>query len=231
MKKTPLVSCIMPTYNRPHYLLRAIYMFYKQDYPNKELIIVDDSDRLVIPKIPKMSNITYIQLSKKHRIGTKRNIAVKHAKGDIFIFWDDDDLYSPTRISKQVKPIIKDGYDISVFSNVIYFDSCNGTYFKTTKEIHQTIWYKGYLCGTLASKKNVWKNVKFRPISLAEDKYYIEDAENNGARLKPVYNDYDFIYTKHGGNTFKFTVPRINIPSERIPNSYQRGFYNINAYT
>lgn len=230
MKKKPLVSCIMPTYNRPHYLLRAIYMFYKQDYTNRELIIVDDSDRLKIPKVPKIPNITYIELKKKESIGTKRNIAVKHAKGDIFIFWDDDDIYSPNRISKQIKPILKDGIDITVFSNVIYHDICTNTYFKTTKKVHKMIWYKGYLCGTIASKKKIWQNVKFKPVSLEEDKMYIQDALDNGATLKTVYNDYDFIYTKHGSNTFKFTVPKIGIVSDKIPNSYQNGFYNINVY-
>ena len=93
------------------------------------------------------------------------------------------------------------------------------------------IWYKGYLCGTIASKKKIWKKVKFRPVSLAEDKFYVQDAQSNGATLKTIYNDYDFIYTKHGSNTFKFSVPKIHVSSAKIPNSYQTGFYNINAYT
>jgi len=220
----------MPTYNRPRYLLRAIYIFFNQDYPNKELIIIDDSDRLKLPEIPKLHNVKYIELSKKESIGTKRNIAVNHAKGDIFIFWDDDDIYSPQRITKQVKPIIENGIDISVFSNAIYYDTCNDQYYKTTKRVHKQIWYKGYLCGTLASKKQYWQKAKFRPVSLAEDRFYIEDAVKNGAQLQTVYNDYDYVYTKHGSNTFKFSVPQIHINSAKIPNIYKTGFYNIDAY-
>ena len=38
----PLVSCIMPTYNRREFVPRAIRYFLRQDYANKELIIIDD---------------------------------------------------------------------------------------------------------------------------------------------------------------------------------------------
>ena len=38
----PLVSCIMPTYNRREFVPLAIRYFLRQDYANKELIIIDD---------------------------------------------------------------------------------------------------------------------------------------------------------------------------------------------
>jgi len=38
----PLVSCIMPTYNRRQFVPQAIKYFLRQDYPHKELIILDD---------------------------------------------------------------------------------------------------------------------------------------------------------------------------------------------
>jgi glycosyltransferase involved in cell wall biosynthesis len=38
----PLASCIMPTYNRRHFVPQAIKYFLRQDYPHKELIILDD---------------------------------------------------------------------------------------------------------------------------------------------------------------------------------------------
>src|SRR5262249_52104675 len=38
----PLVSCIMPTFNRRQYVTEALRSFQQQDYPNRELIVVDD---------------------------------------------------------------------------------------------------------------------------------------------------------------------------------------------
>src|SRR5215203_4271785 len=46
-ERSPLVSCICATYNRPpshqHLIEEAIESFLRQDYPNKELIIVNDA--------------------------------------------------------------------------------------------------------------------------------------------------------------------------------------------
>ena len=38
----PLVSCIMPTADRRRFVPRAVHQFLAQDYPNKELVILDD---------------------------------------------------------------------------------------------------------------------------------------------------------------------------------------------
>ena len=48
----PLVSCIMPTYNRRHFVPRAIRSFLRQDFPHKELVIVDDGAEAVGDLVP-----------------------------------------------------------------------------------------------------------------------------------------------------------------------------------
>ena len=55
-----LISCIMPTYNRREFVSQAIYYFLHQDYPNKELIIVDDGTDEVGDLIPGDERIRYI---------------------------------------------------------------------------------------------------------------------------------------------------------------------------
>lgn len=228
--KYPLVTCIMPTYNRSHYMQRAIYMFLKQDYPNKELVIVDDSKKK--SKVPKYGNITYIKLNEKQNIGKKRNIAINAGLGEIFIFWDDDDVYSTNRITKQVKPIIQSGVDITVFMNVIYHNVDANIYYKTDKATHEQLWYKGYLCGSMASKKYFWKLKPFKQRQLGEDRDFIENAINNGAKLKPIRNNFDYIYTRHNSNTFKFEddIRKLLIDTVKIPKCYRTGLYTINAY-
>jgi len=50
---TPKISCIMPTYNRREFIPQALKYFERQDYPNKELIIVDDgTDTIADPCRP-----------------------------------------------------------------------------------------------------------------------------------------------------------------------------------
>ena len=43
------------------------------------------------------------------------------ATSDYLIVWDDDDWYSPTRLSRQIQPLI-DGYDYSGTSTIFYHD-------------------------------------------------------------------------------------------------------------
>ncbi len=44
----PLVSCIMPTANRQRFIPTAISLFLRQDYPEKELVIIDDGEHSVV---------------------------------------------------------------------------------------------------------------------------------------------------------------------------------------
>jgi hypothetical protein len=58
----PLVSCIMPTANRRAFVGRAIAQFLAQDYPRRELIVVDDGEMSVANLIPDHKSVHYLQL-------------------------------------------------------------------------------------------------------------------------------------------------------------------------
>src|SRR4030095_9083631 len=55
----PLVSCIMPTYNRRLFVPQAIQYFLRQDYPRKELVIVDDGSDPVADLLPPHQPLRY----------------------------------------------------------------------------------------------------------------------------------------------------------------------------
>lgn len=209
MSNLPLVTCIMPTYNRPKYMMRAIKLFIKQKYPNKELIIVDDSPTDVPNlSIPKMSNVTYIRLSSRRSIGYKRNLALTHARGNIFMFWDDDDYYSCNRIHIQVKPIIDNLCDITVFSSITYYNAKTDSCYKTSDKDHNLIWYNGYASGSLTCKYSLFNTIKFKHTNIAEDRDFIIEATKRGARILTVPNKMDYIYTRHASNSFD--IPKVH---------------------
>lgn len=198
-----MISCIMPTYDRHEYMLRSIKYFLQQDYENKELIIIDDSPlNLKLNHIE--NNIKYIHLPKKLSIGTKRNIGVQNSGGSIIMFWDDDDIYSKDRMSIQVKQIIQDKCDISVFTNIFYYFEKSNKLHITDDATHKQIWYNGYACGTLTFKKSIWEKCKFKKVNIAEDVKFLKCALKQKYRLKGITNKYKFIYSKHSTNTFKF---------------------------
>mgnify|MGYP001949145314 CR=1 FL=1 len=191
----------MPTYNRHKYVIKAIRMFSKQDYPNRELIILDDSPE-PLKRLPKLNNITYVHSTRRQDIGTKRNRSIKLARGDIFIFWDDDDVYSQRRLSLQVAPLLKNNCDITVFGNLFYMREGNDAILSTSPRDHKRLWYKGYCCGTIASKKHVWDMVKFPRVSISEDREYIKRAESKGFKVCTVPNELDYIHVLHPNNTY-----------------------------
>jgi glycosyltransferase involved in cell wall biosynthesis len=73
----------MPTYNRRRFVPEAIRLFLAQDYPAKELIVVDDGEDNVADLIPNHPQIRYLCLDRRHSLGAKRNIACEAARGDI----------------------------------------------------------------------------------------------------------------------------------------------------
>jgi glycosyltransferase involved in cell wall biosynthesis len=101
----PLVSCICPTYNRPpryqHLLEEAIASFLRQDYPNKELIILNDcpGQELICGE----PGVRVVNLAERYpSIGDKQNAAVGLARGELIAPWDDDDISLPWRLSLSV---------------------------------------------------------------------------------------------------------------------------------
>lgn len=97
----PLVSCVMPTYGRPDYVMESIFLFLEQDYPNKELIILNDCPgQLFEGDLP---GVRAVNMDCRFgTLGEKRNATIEHASGRIIMVWDDDDIYMPWRLTFSV---------------------------------------------------------------------------------------------------------------------------------
>src|SRR5205823_14357931 len=79
----PLISCIMPTYNRRSFLGLSLKAFESQDYAARELIIVDDGTDPIADIVDKVSSVRYVRLPTRASIGAKRNRACAEARGAI----------------------------------------------------------------------------------------------------------------------------------------------------
>jgi glycosyltransferase involved in cell wall biosynthesis len=94
----PLISCVMPTYGRSDYVSESLSMFLAQDYPNKELIILNDCPGQEL--LGDYPGVTIVNSPTRwNTLGEKRNAAVAMAKGEYIAVWDDDDIYMPWRLS------------------------------------------------------------------------------------------------------------------------------------
>lgn len=86
-----LISCIIPTRNRPEYVLQSAASVLAQTYANIELIIVNDGSVTV----PSFAD-TRVRILDSGQAGAvpARNLGVAHARGEAIAWLDDDDAWS-----------------------------------------------------------------------------------------------------------------------------------------
>jgi O-antigen biosynthesis protein len=173
----PLVSCIMPTYNRRPLVPQAIRCFLRQDYPHAELVIVDDSTPAIADLVPNDSRIRYIHLDKRHTIGAKRNLACEEARGEFVVHWDDDDWYPPWRVRAQVRALLDHHADLCGSSRVHYYEPTTDKAWRYEySRSRGTPWVAG---NTLAYRKSFWARNRFPDIQVGEDTRFVSSGATN----------------------------------------------------
>jgi len=112
-----LVSVIIPTYNRSHFLVEAIESVLSQTYPNVELIVVNDgsTDDTETKLAPYMDKIEYIK-KVNGGISSAVNTGLQASKGKYITRLDDDDLFLPEKIAKQVE-VFENNPDIGLVTS------------------------------------------------------------------------------------------------------------------
>ena len=89
-----LLSIIIPTYNRPQFLPRAVNSALQQTVEEVEVIVVDDGSEEPVT-LPKHSQLKVIRLSQNSGNAVARNVGLKAAKGQYVTYLDDDDQLLP----------------------------------------------------------------------------------------------------------------------------------------
>src|SRR5262249_55784877 len=117
----PTVSCVMVTRNRRFFADQAIRYFLRQDYPARELIIMDDGDDSINDLVPDDARLRYVHLDTHLSIGEKRNRACAMSQGALIAHWDDDDWMAPDRLRTQITHLQSVGAGICGASTLRYY--------------------------------------------------------------------------------------------------------------
>ncbi len=106
---TPLISVILATYNGSRFLAEAIESVLSQEYPNFELIIIDDAStdqrvrEIVETYIKNDDRIQYERNIENQERSWSKNRWVELARGEYISFIDDDDIWDWDKLTGQLK--------------------------------------------------------------------------------------------------------------------------------
>lgn len=205
----PLVSIIMPHYNRADTVQSSIESVCYQSYEHWELIIVDDASKdveqlLALIEQINDSRIRCVRHSVNQNGAQARNTGIDHASGQYIAFLDSDDIWQREKLTIQMSAVCADVSNDILYTRLCSFNSTNpeqkmyfpgrgkradeslGDYLFVNNGVMQT--------STLLMSANVARSVKFNPnLRRHQDYDFLLRAEANGANfifLDEVLVDY-----------------------------------------
>ena len=151
----PLVSIIIPTFNRAHFILEPLNSIIAQSFEDWECLIVDDGSdaenseflKNIVKKDDRLCLYSRPSEIIKGPSGC-RNYGLRLAKGKYIQFFDDDDIMYPEMIKKKVEMIFDLSYDV-VVAQLDYYDVSLKKIIKQNRIFSDNI-IKDYILGNIS---------------------------------------------------------------------------------
>ena len=194
--RQPLVSCLMLTADRRAFVPHAIRHFLDQDYPERELIVLDDGVEAVEDLIPVDPRIRYVRLSGRNTVGAKRNIGCEQSRGELIAHWDDDDWMAPWRLSYQAAELQRHGADLCGLRRVWFWGPQKNQLWEYFYPHSMQAWVAG---GTMMYRRDLWVQRPFSDVSVGEDNLFV--WSDYPKKVIELDNHNFYVAMVHPGNT------------------------------
>ncbi len=150
----------------------ALKCFLSQDWPDKELVVIDDGTAKVEGLVKQLvPDAVYVSLAEKQIIGVKRNLACEAAGGQVICHFDDDDWSAAGRVRDQVMRLLESGKKMTGYYSITYW---NGT--KAYRYVSPVPQYA--LGTTMCYQKSFWRTHRFPDKDYAEDNALVYKARD-----------------------------------------------------
>lgn len=126
----PKISVIVATYRREQALLAALDSLTAQTYKNLEILVVDDNAQpqwngRVAQAVKEAGERSHQQIrlivnETNQGSAASRNIGIQNATGEYISFLDDDDLYLPEKLEKQLADMLREDGDYGITDLYLY---------------------------------------------------------------------------------------------------------------
>jgi glycosyltransferase involved in cell wall biosynthesis len=153
-----VISVVIPTYNRSHFISKAIECCLNQTLPPTEIIVVDDGSTDNTEQIVKQYPVTYIK-KENGGVSSARNVGIKHAKTKYIINIDSDDTCEPSTFAKFLQAMEnRDDRLISCRLRHVYLDT--GVSIETPWPINNNnIYNENFFLSFAMFPKTAWEKV------------------------------------------------------------------------
>jgi hypothetical protein len=109
----PLVSVIVPTFNRPGLLAETLATIERQTYPAFEILVVNDAGSDVRDVVARFPRARLLDQPENRGPSAARNRGLGEARGEFVICFDDDDEMFPDHIAALVNVLLRSGLDVA----------------------------------------------------------------------------------------------------------------------
>jgi len=174
LPELPSVSVICPTYNRPGMHEKLYSVFHAQDYPKKELWVLDDT-HAPSAFFGKCSDpeVHYVHNRQKRTIGAKRNQLIAMSTGPLIAHFDDDDWYAPNYLSSMIEALILHDADFAKLAMWREYRQHDGhrRLFDARRQKHANMWGWGF---SYVYRRYVATHVRFPNLNTGEDYAFVQ---------------------------------------------------------
>ena len=139
----PLVSVIIPTFNRPERLVHAVKSVLAQTYESIEVLVINDGGCNVEPLLSSLSGsekITYLRLGQNQERSHARNMGLKLSRGKYIAYLDDDDQYYPNHVETLVTFLENSAYQVAYSdAHRVWQVKENGQYIRKEQDVPYSV--------------------------------------------------------------------------------------------
>jgi teichuronic acid biosynthesis glycosyltransferase TuaG len=230
MTADPLVTVVVPTYNRARLIGETIESILAQTLPQIELIVISDGctdDTEAVVGAFTDPRIRIVQQSNSGGPARPRNAGVELARGKYVAFCDDDDLWMPEKLEKQVA-LMEQNPDVALcFTRGITFG--DGDFFsrRALKRGVRSNHFRALLFGNFIANSSVLvRRSVLKSVGPFNTERFLHGAEDYEMWLRIAY---EHKLMKLDEKLIKYRVHRSNLAANRVKGT-RRGIHIVGKW-
>jgi glycosyltransferase involved in cell wall biosynthesis len=211
MADGPSISCLMvtrPVPGRLERLKRSVAGYIEQTHEPRELVVVvhggeaEPTTAAIKAHVASLGrgDLRVLQAAETLTLGALRNVSLANALGDVVCQWDDDDLYHPQRLERQLEALVSSGAEGVCLQEVMQFFPAGRRLYCTNWRATEAMAHPGTLMAW--SGASIVYPEGGDTARLGEDLAVVRQLQQRGAYGVLAGQPHLHVYVSHGGNSW-----------------------------